>query len=243
MSRVLVLRLAGPMQSWGAASRFSRRTTEAFPTKSGIVGLLAAAEGRRRTDPIEDLASLTMAVRVDQPGELLRDFHTAHRGDVPMPLSQRYYIADAVFTALVEGPNELIDTLAGAIQNPVFPLYLGRRACPPVMPLVLEVHDGTIWDVSRRVQWQAARFYQRQRKRERRVELRFIADQGVIPAVESAHSLQDVPLSFDSERRLYGQRLVEETQIIVDNPEYQEGLELAVTTNDTHDPMEVIPCT
>ena len=46
MSEVLVLRLAGPLQSWGSSSRFTRRSTEAFPTKSGIVGLLAAAQGR-----------------------------------------------------------------------------------------------------------------------------------------------------------------------------------------------------
>lgn len=79
MSSVLVLRLAGPMQSWGSSSRFTRRSTEAFPTKSALVGLLAAAQGRRRSDPIEDLAELRFAVRVDQPGQLLRDFHTAHR--------------------------------------------------------------------------------------------------------------------------------------------------------------------
>ena len=42
MSAVLVLRLAGPMQSWGADSRFTRRSTEAFPTKSALVGLLGA---------------------------------------------------------------------------------------------------------------------------------------------------------------------------------------------------------
>ena len=40
---VLLLQLAGPLQSWGAASRFARRSTENAPTKSGLVGLLAAA--------------------------------------------------------------------------------------------------------------------------------------------------------------------------------------------------------
>ena len=90
------------MQSWGASSRFTQRGTEAFPTKSGIVGLLAAAEGRRRSDPIEDLAGLRIAARIDQPGELLRDFHTAHRGGVPMPLSDRFYISDGVFVAFIE---------------------------------------------------------------------------------------------------------------------------------------------
>ena len=142
MSKILVLRLAGPMQSWGSSSRFTRRSTEAFPTKSGIVGLLAAAQGRRRTDPIEDLVDLKMAVRVDQPGELLRDFHTAHRGVVSMPLSDRFYLSDAVFAAFVAGPEEIIDGLVDAIRCPRFPLYLGRRACPPTMPLFYSSMTG-----------------------------------------------------------------------------------------------------
>ena len=49
---VLLLRLAGPLQSWGVKSRFTVRATELAPTKSGIIGMLAAAVGRRRTDPI-----------------------------------------------------------------------------------------------------------------------------------------------------------------------------------------------
>ena len=52
---VLLLRLAGPMQAWGVKSRFTVRSTELAPTKSGVIGMLAAATGRRRTDPIEDL--------------------------------------------------------------------------------------------------------------------------------------------------------------------------------------------
>jgi len=72
----LVLRLAGPLQSWGGHSQFNRRETAGEPSKSGIVGLLAAAQGRRRQDPIEDLLHLQLGVRTDQPGSLLRDYHT-----------------------------------------------------------------------------------------------------------------------------------------------------------------------
>ena len=56
-----------------------------------------------------------------------------------MPLSDRFYWADAAFGAFIEGPDELIEALAQAIVRPVFPLYLGRRACPPTMPLRLAV--------------------------------------------------------------------------------------------------------
>ena len=181
MSKVLVLRMAGPMQSWGSSSRFTRRSTEAFPTKSGILGLLAAAQGRRRTDPIEDLAQLRVAVRVDQRGELLRDFHTAHRGNESMPLSERYYRADAAFVGFVEGPNDLIDGLSQAILRPVFPLYLGRRSCPPTMPLRLAVRDEEMWEVITTTPWLASKYYQKKQRFEQSVSLRVLADEGVIP--------------------------------------------------------------
>lgn len=76
---VLLMQLAGPLQSWGASSRFARRSTEPAPTKSGVIGLLAAALGRARSADLTDLAALRFGVRVDQRGTPLRDFHTAHR--------------------------------------------------------------------------------------------------------------------------------------------------------------------
>ena len=51
----LLLRLAGPLQAWGAKSRFTVRATELAPTKSGVIGMLAAAVGRTRTAPIQEL--------------------------------------------------------------------------------------------------------------------------------------------------------------------------------------------
>lgn len=129
----LLLELAGPQQSWGDSSRFTQRQTRPEPTKSGVVGLFAAALGRRRTDPIEDLAALTFGVRTDQPGRLERDFQTEidWRNGKSRPLTHRYYLADARFLAAVEGPRELLDGLAESLRHPTFPLYLGRRAFPP----------------------------------------------------------------------------------------------------------------
>src|SRR5271163_4872663 len=85
---VLLLRLAGPMQSWGTRSRFSNRDTGLEPSKSGVVGLLCAALGWSRDTEtftitgtrytLEQLArQLVMAVRVDREGRLMRDYHTA----------------------------------------------------------------------------------------------------------------------------------------------------------------------
>src|SRR5437016_3301790 len=83
---VLVLRLAGALQSWGDRSSFNRRDTRPEPTKSGVIGLLAAAAGRPREQPLGDLLDLQLGVRVDQPGTLLRDYHTVsdYRGR-PLP--------------------------------------------------------------------------------------------------------------------------------------------------------------
>ena len=41
----LLLRLAGPMQSWGTDSKFDVRRTGREPSKSGVIGLVAAALG------------------------------------------------------------------------------------------------------------------------------------------------------------------------------------------------------
>ena len=75
---VLLLKLEGPLQSWGSNSRFTKRKTQHEPTKSGVIGLLAAALGRRRGDPIDDLTTLRFGVRIDQPGSYEQDFQTEH---------------------------------------------------------------------------------------------------------------------------------------------------------------------
>src|SRR5437764_11434486 len=103
----LLLRLAGPMQSWGTTSRFSIRDTGLEPSKSGVIGLLCAALGRPREHPVDDLAGLRFGVRADRPGTLRMDFQTAgadyprygQRGQVigrtTAILSPRYFLADA----------------------------------------------------------------------------------------------------------------------------------------------------
>ena len=122
MSKTLLLRLAAPMQSWGVASKYTTRDTAMEPSKSGVIGLLAAALGRGRDESIEDLAGLKFGVRADQPGELMRDFHTAEgrtkQGEKRNYVTERYYIADAVFVVALEGEDELIKTLSEAIESP-----------------------------------------------------------------------------------------------------------------------------
>lgn len=224
----LLIRLAGPMQAWGASSRFARRDTRHEPTKSGIVGLLAAAQGLRRTDSIEHLAALSFGVRVDQPGSLVRDFQVARSldGKKSMPLSYRYYLGDAVFVAGVEGDSDLIEGLSDSLRNPTFPLYLGRRSCPPSMPLMIEVSEDSLLPALQRVPWQAAHWYRR--KQAATVRLRIAMD-----GEDAGHDelVRDLPVSFDPRHRRYEWRTVVETYHDVDNPD-------ARTT--THDAMAAL---
>jgi len=204
---VLLLRLAGPMQAWGDASRFSRRDTRMVPSKSGVLGLLAAAEGRRRTDPIEDLAGLRFGVRVDQPGTLQRDFQTAINWDTgqSMPLSYRYYVADAVFVAGVEGDRALMEALAERVREPRFQLYLGRRSCPVTDPVFLALSDLMLEDSLRAHPWQASRWHRRRLGADVPLELYLDAELGDGRPVETR---RDVPISYSPERREYGWREV-----------------------------------
>ena len=140
---VLLLRLAGPMQSWGTQSRFAVRDTGLEPSKSGVVGLLCAALGRPRWEPVADLAGLRMGVRVDHEGTLSRDLHTAQ--DVVKAdgspggtaISQRFFLADADFLVGLEGPPALLARLDAALAAPVWQLYLGRKAFVPGEPVRL----------------------------------------------------------------------------------------------------------
>lgn len=215
---VLLLTLAGPMQAWGSTSRFTTRSTDDAPTKSGVVGLLAAARGLRRTDPVEDLARLRFGARVDQPGELLRDFQTARSldGVRTMPLSYRYYRADARYVVGVEGDGALLAGLAEAIENPVFPLYLGRRSCPPSESLAPRQVQGRLEDALLGDDWRAAQWYQDKHGHDV-FELEFRIDAEGAPArseadprlrVDGDLSAHDIPLSFDPEHRDYGWRTV-----------------------------------
>jgi CRISPR system Cascade subunit CasD len=145
---VLLLRLAGPMQSWGVQSRFTVRDTGLEPSKSGVVGLLCAALGRGRHEPVDGLAALTMGVRVDQEGTMARDFHTAGKDGIlratgrverrRLVVSTRYYLADARFLVGLESDDlELLARLHAALRDPHWPLYLGRKAFVPGAPVWL----------------------------------------------------------------------------------------------------------
>jgi len=159
MRDYLLIYLYGPMASWGDIAVGEYRPSFAHPSKSAIVGLLAAALGIRREEEKRQnnlAAFCSFAVRVDYMGVLLRDYHTtqvpsAKKGvthytrkselaveSLNTILSSRDYRCDALYTVAITvtddapvGIQELVDKL----RNPDFTLYLGRKSCPLAMPL------------------------------------------------------------------------------------------------------------
>lgn len=235
----LLLRLAGPMQAWGSGSRFARRATDHAPTKSGVVGLLAAARGMRRTDPLEDLLALRFGVRLDQPGRIERDFQTTRTvdGSRSFPLTERYYLTDATFVAAVEGDDDLIAALDEAVRRPVYPLYLGRRSCPPVGPLTLGARTTDAWTTLTTEPWHATPWWRGRQDAQVHLDLRVDVD--AVPKAErgpdtTTETVHDAPLSFDPQLRSYGWRAVVQTSVVVENPDSR------TTRRPGHDPMALL---
>ncbi len=161
-NNTLFLRLEGPLQSWGERGRWSVRDTALEPTKSGVIGLIACALGYRDDAQICPLAEKTlMAVRCDAPGHLITDYHTVGGGSTePMlltaqgkpkrgsggrphtELTHRDYLCDASFLVVLQSEDTaLIEQMAEGLQNPVWPIYLGRKSCPPSRPVFEELDD------------------------------------------------------------------------------------------------------
>ena len=160
---------------------------------------------------------LRFAVRADQEGSLLVDFHTAKSRDTSY-VTYRHYLQDAVFLAGLESEDEaLLRELEAALRHPVYPLYLGRRSCPPTLPLCLGIRQGSLLDVLRTEPMQG--------RKPETGKLRIVADAD--PADPAAVPRQDLPMSFSPVHRQYGFRPVREWRL--DRPEMPEPTE--------HDPM------
>jgi CRISPR system Cascade subunit CasD len=206
--KVVLVRLEGPLQAWSAQGKLGIRDTEREPTKSGVLGLVGAALGLSRDDDtgLAELVSLRMGVRVDATGTLLHDYHTAgggiFRGEkyhvhgtsdcVP---TRRYYLQGASFVAALEGADALVSRIAEALGSPRYAPFLGRRSCPPSVPLLIGVVDGS------------------DRRALEGAPLALEPDRGPYRLVLESPSGEgdvryDVPLSFAPIERRYGTRYV-----------------------------------
>ncbi|MBC7928620.1 MAG: type I-E CRISPR-associated protein Cas5/CasD [Bryobacteraceae bacterium] len=136
----LLIQLSGPLQAWGGSARFNLRPTQQIPTKSAVLGLVGAALGfpRRDSNALGELNAMHFGVRVEQPGELVIDFHTVSgavnaAGKEPQSttITDRHYLAGATFLAGLEGERALLERIHGALLRPRWLLTLGRRSCLP----------------------------------------------------------------------------------------------------------------
>jgi CRISPR system Cascade subunit CasD len=150
----LALYFDAPMQSWGFQSRFDRRTTLGYPTKSGVVGVLCAAMGVPRDDrgTIRQLAGLDMHVLVLSAAQRMTDFHTVGGGYDPIVdrqsvparvdgkalgtvVTYREYLLDGKFAVLLHGDTTLLERCESALEDPKWGIWLGRKSCIPAAPI------------------------------------------------------------------------------------------------------------
>lgn len=157
----LGFRLWGPMASWGSVAVGELRVTWSRPSRSAILGFVAAACGIERIDRVAHdklEQGLGLAVRVDIPGRTLRDYHTAQapgakrnkrwmtrRDELAEPdelntiLSERSYLTEQAATILLwrrpDTDAPALDTVRERLIAPVFAPFLGRKSCPLGLPL------------------------------------------------------------------------------------------------------------
>lgn len=160
MPDYLVFRLYGPMASWGDIAVGETRHGTAHPSKSAVMGMVAAALGIRRHEEEAHQALFDgygFGVKVVSDGSSLQDYHTVQippqrrnvRHDtrreelaadvLDTVLSFREYRCDGVYLVALwsrtGAPPHSLERLAEALDRPRFTLYLGRKSCPPALPL------------------------------------------------------------------------------------------------------------
>jgi CRISPR system Cascade subunit CasD len=199
------------MQSWGTTSRFDQRDTGKEPSKSGVIGLLAAALGidRENWADLEPLTRLSMGVRHDRPGIPKRDYQTAqqiisadHSKIHDTAVTTRDYLADAVFLVGLEGADRaLMEQMRVALRDPVWPLALGRKSYVPSESIWIEngLQDAPCRDVLAHWPWIAT--LRRGEELPQRLLVSFESNDG------SGALKMDQPLTSFAERR-FGSRFV-----------------------------------
>jgi len=214
----LALRLEGPLQSWGFDSQYNRRNTGLMPTKSAIAGMCCAALGYERgSDQERDFLVYFTNVRViaiaiprtiekkDRKHELpvrrVQDYHTVQNtrranGSInnDCVLTHRQYLTDAAFGVVLEGAAELLGSIAVALDNPVWGVWLGRKACIPTAPVFAGLRDNLNDALKLILKGQPLESYTRQ------IEVENFA--------EGKDSLPDVPVSFATDNRKFSSRRV-----------------------------------
>lgn len=219
--KTLTIKLTAPLQAYGNEANFEHRTSWPVPSKSAVIGMIGAALGMRRDNPeITKLNDLAFAVRTDQRGKVLTDFHTVEWKADTRKLTYRDYYQDAIYVVAIGGDNEEIDQIADALKHPRFQLYLGRRSCPPAGPLQTEIFEGANpVEVLKKLPWQASRWYQKQTKNSK-YKTQIVADANLIDNPNVTWTEKDRVESFNPRYRHFGFRVLAKTRVELENPSY-----------------------
>lgn len=223
----LLLKFAGPLQSWGTSSHFETRHTDYYPSKSAVIGMIAAAFGYRRNEShdadLRQLNELAFAVRIDQQGNLLKDYHIASKckptGEFDRNyVTNRYCLEDAVFlVALGSEDSLLLEKIEQALTAPYFQLCLGRRSFPLSYDFMIGIQDEDPFTLLKTHPWVAQKWQQKKIK-----SLNSKSDDLFIPIYADADLLviyqssierpfvrklrHDIAFSFSSKNRRFGYR-------------------------------------
>lgn len=194
------------MQSWGTSSHFETRNTDYYPSKSAVIGVIAAGFGysRDEDDIIRELNKLYFAVRIDQVGLLKKDYQTARRLKKDEPyVTNRYYLEDAIFVVAISNDDDkLIEEIYTAIKNPYFQPFMGRRSCPVQPDFVIDMVETGAIEALQNLEWQASDWY---KKRNRNYVADIYADKDLLP--ESGYTMRnDRVISFSQKERKFGPR-------------------------------------
>ncbi|WP_367342267.1 type I-E CRISPR-associated protein Cas5/CasD [Limosilactobacillus sp.] len=232
--KTLIIKLAGPFQSYGNEATFNRRTIYHYPSKSAVIGIIAAALGYHRDNPdILKLNNIQYGVRIDQPGTIMTDFQIVKYNIKKSPkITYRDYLQDAVFVVGIAGDDALISKIEKDLHHPHFQLYLGRRANVPAGLLLTSLmNESNLVDVLAHYPWQASVWYQK-KQHSATYSAEVIVDENLLNN-KLNYFVKDNVGNFNQSNRFHTYRSVSSMSVHMTNPYYHPN-------DSTHDVMSFI---
>lgn len=172
MIKHLIFQIYAPLTSWGEPAVGEVRHSNIIPSRSALLGFLAAALGIRRDDERIDVFNqhYHVAVRpfVDK-SRWFSDFHTVQMPkankkevfytrfdeirrnpqDLETLLTKREYYNDVYYQIVItetKGAPYSVEQIKQALLTPVFHLYVGRKNSPLSLPLAPVIYEGLLSD-------------------------------------------------------------------------------------------------